>query len=145
MTYETLSYSQSNPKYNNDWLPDHLGWPRCLWPGVGKEVFSKGEADKARASKDFSEQFNRAGRYTAGLIATYADSPISKACWTPKIWRRILKLGCAFQIHRLYDSVMPKQCSWWKHCPLTVDGVSSYLRKISEMRLPRVDWRRCYS
>lgn len=68
---------------------------------------SKGAGDTANVSKEFSEQFIKAGRYTAGLTATYEDSPITRAAWSDQSLASNLKVGMRFpstQVVRFCDA-----------------------------------------
>jgi phenol 2-monooxygenase len=72
------------------------------------KLFSlKPTAGKEDVSKEFSEQFIKAGRYTAGLTTTYQDSSITRATWSNQSMATELKVGMRFpstQVVRLCDA-----------------------------------------
>jgi len=67
--------------------------------GFAKLFSSKGNAngDKSEASRQFSEKFIQAGSYTAGVSASYEDSPIVRGTWSTQSLASNLKVGMRFQ------------------------------------------------
>jgi phenol 2-monooxygenase len=68
---------------------------------------SKAGTDSNGVSENFSELFVKAGKYTAGLTAKYADSPITRSEWSCQRLATNLAVGMRFpsaQVVRLCDS-----------------------------------------
>jgi phenol 2-monooxygenase len=64
--------------------------------GWAKAFSSKAEKETNGTSEKFSDIFTQAGRYTAGLTATYEDSPITRAEWSNQALASNLKVGMRF-------------------------------------------------
>jgi phenol 2-monooxygenase len=61
-----------------------------------KAFSSKSEQETNGTSQKFSDLFTQAGRYTAGLTATYEDSQITRAEWSNQDLASNLKVGMRF-------------------------------------------------
>ena len=61
-----------------------------------KAFSSKAEKETNGTSQKFSDLFTQAGRYTAGLTATYEDSQITRAEWGNQYLASNLKVGMRF-------------------------------------------------
>jgi phenol 2-monooxygenase len=68
---------------------------------------SNGDGDIGNVSKEFSEQFIKAGRYTAGLTVAYEDSLITRESWSDQSLASNLVVGMRFpstQVVRFCDA-----------------------------------------
>jgi len=60
------------------------------------EAFSSKSGKDGTQSSKFSELFVKAGKYTAGLTATYGDSQITRASWSKQVLASNLIVGMRF-------------------------------------------------